>query len=641
MNKNLKNIEQDSEEFTKPVSKWKKITLLVVTMFVLIGIMGSGFQYLKNKPQNYVKVGSIKIPNKIIALQYQNELQKNIQQALYNPQYPQMLLNNIINQSVVGAIITNEALRIGIKADEDTVIKMISEIQYFQNEDGSFNKELFSKQASILYGSDAGYLEELRHEISKENLLSSIISATHVPSLISKYNIAAIKQKRTIQYITLKQEDYIKNVKKPTSKELHTLLKENSKDFMLQEYRGFKALVVNLQAVTDSIKISNKKMKEYYNKNKENYKLGQQREVWQLVLSDEKKAKSTYEKVKKIKDLKTLKKKFKFISIGTVTKEQIPDFISKPVFSQAINSISKPIKSDFGWHIVFVEKEIKSSYKPYKAVKDEIKAILQTDASAEKIEEIKNYMSNKISESKSYSTIAKNNKYIKYVHYKNIDSEGLNTKGKEVKSITDYNFLITKLFTLKLNESSAIEMDNSGYLYTVTLNHIKPSKVMSFAKSKPRLIKRWNDAHALTLMTLAEQDIINKWNSHKKISNKIQTITMTQENSYENKIFNPISIKDLFTKDKNTVFTGSLADGNKFVAKVVKISKPNVKGIDEDTINQFSSSMRNYFIENIVSTIYSNLENSYKPSIDMNAIVEEVKLAQQQQKQNDDQSDQE
>lgn len=111
--------------------------------------------------------------------------------------------------------------------------------------------------------------------------------------------------------------------------------------------------------VTDGVEVSDKDIDEYYKKNKQQYVQPESRDVRHILVKKKTLANQLYEQVKSGGDFAALAKKYSEdpsskTSGGkmTVSKgRQVPEF-DKSAFSLGTKETSKPIKTQYGWHII-------------------------------------------------------------------------------------------------------------------------------------------------------------------------------------------------------------------------------------------------------------------------------------------------
>ncbi len=188
----------------------------------------------------------------------------------------------------------------------------------------------------------------------------------------------------------------IENIKKmfPSEKEFEDALKKQNMDEDDLRNNIEKNLLLEKvkEKVVGDIKITDKDVKEYYDKNKDQFKVGNQVKVAHILVKDEKTAKTVKEDLDKGGDFVELAKKHstdtankdKGGDLGWITKEQVvPEFGNK-AFSMKIGEISDPVKTEFGFHIIRVDDTKQASTKSLEEVKDVIKAQLTEEKKSKK-----------------------------------------------------------------------------------------------------------------------------------------------------------------------------------------------------------------------------------------------------------------
>lgn len=161
-----------------------------------------------------------------------------------------------------------------------------------------------------------------------------------------------------------------------------------------EDIRKNKAVEKLKKQLTDEIKISEKDKKDYYEKNKAQYGQAEEVRASHILVKDQKLADDIYNQLKKGAKFEDLAKKY---STDPGSKDRggdldyfgrgrmVPEF-EKTAFSLKDGEMSKPVKSNFGYHIIK-----RTGYKPakqssYEEVKAKVDEAIKTTKSAEVIE---------------------------------------------------------------------------------------------------------------------------------------------------------------------------------------------------------------------------------------------------------------
>jgi foldase protein PrsA len=139
--------------------------------------------------------------------------------------------------------------------------------------------------------------------------------------------------------------------------------------------------------VTTDTKVTDADITKYYNEHKTDYQQAASRDVRHILVNDKKLADSLYQQLKGGADFATLAKKYSKDpgsknSGGklTITKGQTVAPFDKTAFELKTNELSKPVHTQYGWHIIQALSAVKAATQtPLKDVKASIQQqLLQT-----------------------------------------------------------------------------------------------------------------------------------------------------------------------------------------------------------------------------------------------------------------------
>ncbi len=172
------------------------------------------------------------------------------------------------------------------------------------------------------------------------------------------------------------------------------------------------AIQVWQKKVLDGIKISDKELKNYYKKNKEEFNEKESVHARHILVKSEAKAEKI---ISELKGLSGEKLKEKFIALakkestgpsgpkggdlGYFAKGQMVPAFNKKVFSMKKGTVTlKPVKTQFGYHVIYVEDKKPSMTRSFKEVKAFIEQRL-------KMEKFKAVMKKKMDELQKKASI--------------------------------------------------------------------------------------------------------------------------------------------------------------------------------------------------------------------------------------------
>jgi parvulin-like peptidyl-prolyl isomerase len=167
--------------------------------------------------------------------------------------------------------------------------------------------------------------------------------------------------------------------------------------------------------VTKDVKVTDKQIEDYYNKNKAQYSQPESRDVRHILVKTKAKANALEAQLKAGASFAALAKKFSEDTGSkanggklTISKGQTVAPFDKAAFELKKNAISKPVKTEFGYHIIQPLSDTKpAKVTPLKEVKASIRQQLaqtkKNEAMTKWVDELKKDYKDKISYAVGFS----------------------------------------------------------------------------------------------------------------------------------------------------------------------------------------------------------------------------------------------
>ena len=179
---------------------------------------------------------------------------------------------------------------------------------------------------------------------------------------------------------------------------------ENDPEFKAAIVKIKEELIVNvwMKKQLDATLVSDSEAKEFYEKNKEKFKQPESVSAKHILVKTEDEAKAI---IKELKPLKGAELKEKFIvlakeksigpsgpkggDLGTFTKGQMVPEFSKAVWALKDGTVTlEAVKTQFGYHVIYLEKKNAAMALPYDVVKGKIIASLKQKQFSVKVAEM-------------------------------------------------------------------------------------------------------------------------------------------------------------------------------------------------------------------------------------------------------------
>jgi parvulin-like peptidyl-prolyl isomerase len=169
------------------------------------------------------------------------------------------------------------------------------------------------------------------------------------------------------------------------------------------------------EQVTKDVKVNDADIASYYEKNKQQYSQPESRDVRHILVKTKKQADDLYAQLQNGGDFAALAKKFSEDTGSkanggklTISKGQTVAPFDQTAFLLKKNQISKPVKTEFGYHIIQPLSDVKDAkVTPLKDVKESIRQQLQqtkkNEAMTKWVDELKKDYKDKVSYAAGFS----------------------------------------------------------------------------------------------------------------------------------------------------------------------------------------------------------------------------------------------
>lgn len=143
------------------------------------------------------------------------------------------------------------------------------------------------------------------------------------------------------------------------------------------------------------LKVEDKEVKEYYDKNREHYKMAKRYKVSHLMVKDEKDLQLAQERLKKGEPFEKVVRELSIDkesaqsggSLGYLEEGRMPPEFERVLKKMKVGQISEPVKTQFGWHLLKLEEVKDAGYVDYETMKESIRNVLLEEKRQKLMEE--------------------------------------------------------------------------------------------------------------------------------------------------------------------------------------------------------------------------------------------------------------
>ncbi len=398
------------------------------------------------------------------------------------------LKKQALDQLIDRNLMRREALKLDFRVSDKEIADFVQKTEAFQ-ENGAFNERKYKNILAYHHLTPEKFESLQKDAMLTDKLRALIINNVKVSDEEArewyKWNDASVR----IDYALFKPDKY-QDIK-PTDEEVTAYFDKNKTKYKTEAKVRIEFLHFKPDIYSSRVTVTDEEIREYYENNAkefENPKKVSARHIMikvdkgsdaNIIEEKKKKAVEVYEKVKAGGDFTELAKthsedpgsKDKGGELGEFTQDRMVKPFADKAFSMNAGEISEPVLTDFGWHIIKVEKVTEASTTSLDDAKEKIRKKM-TDDRAKSLA---------YDEAEAvYGTLPRSEDMAKAVQAKNLtvvkteflERKDILEKKDKYNGIENRSKLATLVFSLNLLELSEIEDLGDGYYIVQVLEKI-------------------------------------------------------------------------------------------------------------------------------------------------------------------------
>ena len=392
----LQNIR---EKFTG----WIAISILAVIglSFVFVGL---NYSFIG---QSYAaKVDGVDIGVGQFENAYREQLQANPQLSQLPEEYRQQLRSNILEQLIQQRVIDNYLDKAGYQIRDEDVTAMIQRAPEFQV-DGKFDIETYRALLAQAGYEPARFEAAQRQSLRRQQLQRAIRGSALVsPAQYRRFlNLAA--EQRVVTLATI-DADAVQTEVTVSDEMITAFYDDNPTLYQLPETADVEYVEISRNDIAATVSISEQDLQEYYESSKDRYLQDEQRQARHILVpsgDDEDAAETTARELlaraKAGEPFEDLAREYSADGgtaaqggdLGVLTRSQLPGELGGAIFSMDQGTIEGPVKTDFGFHVVRLDRILERGPLPLDQVRGELTTELQDQQAESRFRDLERRLS--------------------------------------------------------------------------------------------------------------------------------------------------------------------------------------------------------------------------------------------------------
>lgn len=381
------------QDIREKFTGWGALAILGTIGVTFIFVGGASVSLSGN---NYAaKVDGVDIGIGRFESMYRGQLQNNPQWATLPEDFRLQLRSNILEQLIQQRVIDNYVIEAGYQISDRQLTDLVHKIPDFQV-DGEFNDDKYIQVLTLNDMTKSQFEESQRMTMRRAQLQSAIRGSSLVAPSAYRTFLNLTFEKRVVKTVLISAKAVAEDVN--VSEEMITAYyDDNPALYQLPETADVEYVEILRSEVVADVSVSEERLLEYYDDNKDRYQQDEQRQARHILIlfdNDEAGAEivanEMLTRVRAGESFAGLAEKYSKDGgtaaqggdMGPLTRTQLPGELGGIIFSMAEGDIEGPLKSDFGFHIVRLDKILESGPLPFEQVRASLLTELQEQEAA-------------------------------------------------------------------------------------------------------------------------------------------------------------------------------------------------------------------------------------------------------------------
>ena len=618
----------------KGVGSWFVKAFLGV-LILSFAVWGIGDIFRVQPDSAVVEVGDIEISGSDFLSDFNRNmrrLQTNFGTGIDRDQARSLgLVEQTIQQMVGRALLDQAAYELEMTVDQAVIQQEILTNPVFQNEFGQFDAFRFQQALRESGFSEAGFIAANQRDIVRRQLFTTLTAGIRPPTNMVDAFYRYDQEKRSLAVLTI-ANDSITDIPQPDDGALVTYHSEHALRFTAPEYRGLTFVTLSPADLTDEVAVSEADIDEAYQDRIDSYTIPEQREVEQILISDEGAAIAAADRLRQGEDFFAVAQDVagldeEAVKLGDVMRIDLPAETAEPVFALTQNTVSDPVQSPFGWHLFRVTNIIAGSTRSLDEVRDELTEQIKLDRAGDAIFDLSNEIDDALAGGASIEEVAQSFN-LPLGQVAATDANGRGRDGEPLAALPRVREFLPTAFEINEGEEPVLNESDDGSYFLLRVDGITPPALRPLDEVRDDVIAAWRRDAQAEAATAKGAEVLERARGGERLE------TLSIELGYPLKITSALTrnalggdagisadlVSTAFTLDVGGVAVGTTrANTGQALVELIEVKAANASD-DEEAVNQMRETVLASIAEDILAQYQAALRDAYPVEVHQRVI---------------------
>lgn len=394
---------------------------LIFLILIGVSFVFFGLNYSFIGSSYAAKVDGEEISPALLESNYRSEIQRNPEYATLEPGQRAALRGQILSQLITDRLVENYLNEMGYRITDEQVAEFVQSVPEFQV-NGVFDINTYREVLRMNNREPLEFEAQQRAVLRQEQFINSLRATALVTPAEYRRYLNLFAEQRVITVASIDEQAVTDEIV-ITDDMITSFYDNNPTMYQLPESADVEYIELRRDAVAESIAVSEAELLQHYEESQDRYLQDEQRQARHILIlfnDDEDAAEALAgEVLARVQGGESFEDVAAEVSddggtssqggdLGTLTRTQLPGDLGGAIFSMTEGEIRGPVESEFGFHIVRLDRILDRGPLPLDQVRAELLGELREREADLRFRDLERDVSNGIFDNLSLAEIAEN-----------------------------------------------------------------------------------------------------------------------------------------------------------------------------------------------------------------------------------------
>jgi len=516
-----------------------------------------------------------------------------------------LVRRNVMNQAAVD---------LGLTTSNEMLDREIRRNPSFAGPTGQFEqRSYFEALASAGYTPQL-YENELRADITRSQLISSVISGFAMPRGLVLSHYAYAFESREISYFLLPTAS-AGDIADPGDEALQEYFERHSNSYRAPEYRGVMLLKLDIQELAAQMDVPEEDIRQLYDIRHDSLQVPERRRIEQLSFPTTEAAETAMNLLLTGGDFQNVGGTY--VDLGELAQnEGLDQSVMAAAFELLEPGTTGVVEGSLSTVIARVTSITPGSATPYQDVRDELREELAEQIAGEEIFAISEHVQDMLAGGEDLATVG-DQLNIPVIATAGVDRNGVTADGQLETNLIATPGLLEEIFDLAEGEDTGFRDTLEGDFYVARLTEITPARVETFDEVRDDVLADWQDEQVAEVLSAMATDAAGRINTGVSLANvaaslgrEVRETPRAVRRGDTSEIFSASTLNTLFTEPAGRAVAAPVQLGASYVVAQVTEVIPADLETETDQIATLNTALDDRVASELYNAYLDETENS-------------------------------